>query len=706
MSKQKEDVLLMVKHVRYKKVDGTLYVNSGRIAWRNQTSDSFKISAAFEDVRVQRISPDQKEKVQLQLLMHSGESFTFHFADPGGRGKQLEMRNSVKEMLQSLLPKFKDKAHSELKEKFRLLESNPEILALYKELVVTGILTSEEFWARPQFSKAAPYGGVDTVTTSFTPQQKSSSRAPVSIADHSPSSALSSSATAANITGQISRSFQLEDKPQQIGVPSCLLSDIKPETDGANGIKYNLTHDTIDAIFRAYPTVRQRHRELVPDKLSEADFWIKFFQSHYFHRDRIQLPKEDIFAECAQLDERYLQNELRRSRRYRITAQMDFDNLTDHDIGPGYSMDIDDIPVSSPLTESNKLPSTATNPKTAHLSANQILMRRFNNHSILVLKSLGSDTSTAPPVDATDSSSRLQVPVGDSSSSTHQSIKERIYGPELTKDPEPEYIPLDIVNVNDYMDGPSTSDPGAISSISSSNAPSRSRPQAYSNTQLEAAVQRCKTAMHAAYESNRKPPKPFMGPLDAQIALADVSSGGCLVGGKGADDHKAGRTDLLDGTDTSGCRGPIDQTCPLRSSSTTSIANRESTEEVDRSPALLNSEQLRELNLLYASASELLRHFWACFPVTNPQLTEKLERMAASLTRFRSTKLAHFAATCDQSLCGKGDVCLSTSGTSSSTNRNAVGPTLPYRSRVTGHLECMFDAAQQKYAEWRTKRKR
>lgn len=111
MLKQKEDVLLFVKHVRYKKVDGTLYVNSGRVAWRNQTSDSFRISANFEDIRVQRISPDQKEKVQLQLLMHSGESFTFEFSDPTGRDKQMEMRNNVKALLQNVLPKFKDKVN-------------------------------------------------------------------------------------------------------------------------------------------------------------------------------------------------------------------------------------------------------------------------------------------------------------------------------------------------------------------------------------------------------------------------------------------------------------------------------------------------------------------------------------------------------------------------------------------------------------------
>lgn len=76
----------------------------------------------------------------------------------------------------------------------------------------------------------------------------------------------------------------IQDSAQTPGVPSCLLSDIKPEMDGANSIKYNLTQETICAIFRAYPVVRQRHHEIVPDKLSEAEFWKKFFQSHYFHR--------------------------------------------------------------------------------------------------------------------------------------------------------------------------------------------------------------------------------------------------------------------------------------------------------------------------------------------------------------------------------------------------------------------------------------
>lgn len=164
-----------------------------------------------------------------------------------------------------------------MKEKFRLLESNPDILALYKELVVTGILSSEEFWARPELSKG------DNVKSSKNNGQKTSQESLVRGTETS-NNLLAMQTSIINNSTQISRGFQLSDNPQIVGVSNSLLSDIKPEADGANGIVYNLTHETMNSIFRAYPTVKQRHLELVPDQLSEADFWVKFFQSHYFHR--------------------------------------------------------------------------------------------------------------------------------------------------------------------------------------------------------------------------------------------------------------------------------------------------------------------------------------------------------------------------------------------------------------------------------------
>lgn len=64
----------------------------------------------------QKISPDGKAKIQLQLVLHTGESTTFHFAN---ESSALKDRDAAKELLQQLLPKFKKKANKELEEKNR-----------------------------------------------------------------------------------------------------------------------------------------------------------------------------------------------------------------------------------------------------------------------------------------------------------------------------------------------------------------------------------------------------------------------------------------------------------------------------------------------------------------------------------------------------------------------------------------------------------
>lgn len=64
----------------------------------------------------QKISPDGKAKIQLQLVLHTGESTTFHFSN---ESSALKDRDAAKELLQQLLPKFKKKANKELEEKNR-----------------------------------------------------------------------------------------------------------------------------------------------------------------------------------------------------------------------------------------------------------------------------------------------------------------------------------------------------------------------------------------------------------------------------------------------------------------------------------------------------------------------------------------------------------------------------------------------------------
>ncbi|TRY95995.1 hypothetical protein DNTS_002157 [Danionella cerebrum] len=321
MASLSEEVLLVVRKVRQRKQDGTLYLMAERIAWGPEGKDRFTVSHLYADIRCQKISPDGKAKIQLQLVLHTGDSTTFHFSNESTAMKD---RDATKELLQQLLPKFKKKANKELEEKNRMLQEDPVLFQLYKDLVVSQVISAEEFWAN---------------------------RMSLSAVDH-----------------------PLNNNKQEVGISAAFL------TDGCNGLRYNLTSDIIESIFRTYPT--------------EKEFWTRFFQSHYFHRDRINTGQQDIFSECAKQDEKGLKTMVTQGVK---NPMVDLVALEDKTLDEGYGT----ATASSGSNSSNK---------TLRENSNCAIIKRFNHHSAMVLaaglRKLETPSDQASETSSTDGNSR------------------------------------------------------------------------------------------------------------------------------------------------------------------------------------------------------------------------------------------------------------------------------------------------------------
>ncbi|XP_064480943.1 general transcription factor IIH subunit 1-like [Ornithodoros turicata] len=528
MGTSSEDVLLMVGHVRFKKNNGTLYLMAERIAWMLEGKDTFPVSHKYADVKMQKISPEGKPKVQLQVVLHNGEATTFHFVNPMGTDAQLEDRNGVKELLQQLLPKFKRTLNSELEEKNRILQEDPRLFELYRNLVVTKVTTPEEFWA-----------------------------------NHAPKKASQTASTSGS---------------QNVGVSAAFLVDVKPQTDGSNGLKYNITADIIDSIFRTYPAVKKKHLENVPHKMSESEFWTRFFQSHYFHRDRLHTGTKDLFTDCAKNDELDIREAITAGIQNPLIDVSSFEDGTTFLEG------------SDSQDPKNNLGSTST--------TNQSMIRRFNHHSMMVLKacrgasSSGSDAKTdstpqpngiasAHPNGMNKTNDRLHdghdESLGNEVAVKRLCIREKVELEDLEKERGDRGLTVNLTRPERYRHGPT---PIAETSSTSDDA-----------HQDQSAWQ-----LHQEIEAWNPSGTNVLSSTCALSALGELSPGGALMKNV---QHI-----------------PLKDTVP---------------EDVQR-----------ELRSTYVALQELLRHFWSCFPTTTPQLEEKVVNMRSTLERFQYAKLQPF----------------------------------------------------------------
>ncbi|KAG7098746.1 hypothetical protein E1B28_000656 [Marasmius oreades] len=117
-----------------------------------------------------------------------------------------------------------------------VLLGNPDLAALHRELVIGGHITETEFWEGREHLLLA----------------------------------------------QVASEGQKKGKPGQ-------LVDPRPETVEGGEVKIRITPQLVHDIFDEYPVVARAYNDNVPSKLSEEEFWKRYFQSKLFNAHRASI---------------------------------------------------------------------------------------------------------------------------------------------------------------------------------------------------------------------------------------------------------------------------------------------------------------------------------------------------------------------------------------------------------------------------------
>ncbi|XP_003381931.1 putative BSD domain protein [Trichinella spiralis] len=334
------EVLIKVDNVVNKKHGmGSLCVFRDRILWISSVDRELCVCLQMDEIRsisttfipsLQKISPAGKAKIQLQLCLHNDTSVIFQFCNPMGAEKQLQDRESVKQLLQVQLAKLKYMPNAEIERKRKsdslwifelILNDDPQLYKLYEQLVTTDVLKADDFWL----------------------------------------------IFASNVK-KLKKEEEKEQNSQKMGISGGFLGDVA-ERDAYNEMKLNLTTEIIESIFRTYPTVKEKHKQLVPSEMTEEDFWTLFFQSHYFHRDREIAPGiKEFFADC-----------------FKIDNQDFYDQLQIH-----YSVVENQAVVSTPEGNAFQVELAADEDMDQRKFQNTTLVKRLNYHSNQIIRSHGS----------------------------------------------------------------------------------------------------------------------------------------------------------------------------------------------------------------------------------------------------------------------------------------------------------------------------
>ncbi|KAL3682676.1 hypothetical protein R1sor_000698 [Riccia sorocarpa] len=368
---------------------------------------------------------------------------------------------------------------------------------------------------------------------------------------------------------------------QKTGLKTAMLADVRPITDGrTNKVTFNLTPEIIQQIFTEKPAVHRAFLQNVPTKMSEVEFWTKYCRAEYLYRTKNQAAAAAEAADDEDLavftrEDDIIQNEARKKiKRVDPTLDIAADMADDYTHLPGRGI----------YRDGNKEEAEYVGGKS------RSIMNDINRHAAVVLEGrpldglsvTGADTAAVAQALAiaqqaqVDSEKPEELEVRRLERLRDMTLNDDLQGPQ-----EAPHVPLTIQDPRKYFD------------------------------------------------SQAAAPAGESGPAAAAQAAVDP--------GEALDSfHEQLASWKRNGLHSCSCLAPAvalkvmtDLTREV-SSSKFSLGRTAEKNVLDSLPKGIKDELLQQS----AAVHELLRHFWACYPLTSKTLLEKATRLKQAMSQI------------------------------------------------------------------------
>lgn len=369
---------------------------------------------------------------------------------------------------------------------------------------------------------------------------------------------------------------------QRTGLRSAMLADVRPLTDGrSNKVTFNLTPEIIHQIFAEKPAVHRAFLMNVPSKMTESAFWTKYCRAEYLYRTKnsaaaaAEAAEDEELAVFTRDDDIIAESARHKIQRVDPTLDMAADLNDDYLSLPGHGVFRDGAKESVEMVEGG--------------ARKRTIIHDINRHAAVVLEGSPLDAELKDTTTVAHALSRaLQKDVASEAADrgAEKRRTERISVmtemEDLQGPPPSSFVPLTIQDPRNYFDSQQSA--GAEGGA----------PAAMASTSVNPAVLLSTFKAQLKNFQTKRQRDPAIAPDLAFKILTDVTQ------------HIAS------------------------SRHTTGTAAERNI--LDSFPRATRDELFQHSN----TANELLRHFWAAYPLTSKALTEKATRLRDAMAQLYS----------------------------------------------------------------------